>query len=232
MKKSVVVFSIVVIAIISLFLLFCILGIILYYWGESSAAKDALSIVSGLFGGITTLGAAIIAAYLFNDWKEQQRHQNSLDFAKVALDSYKAFDRSFDALVDSLATLLACLENDSSYTIDEDWHNEIIEDCGKTVDLFYYFHNDFVNYLYVKYPLDLDNDLVIDTEMNINIEKWESDLHSFHEKIYELSLERRKRAQNLTILRKLTSPPMEDLSGDCVAVIRETILKPLKLEDS
>lgn len=35
--------------------------------------KDALGFAGGLFGGLATFGAAIIAAYLFNHWKDIER---------------------------------------------------------------------------------------------------------------------------------------------------------------
>ncbi|KYQ82944.1 hypothetical protein AWW72_16300 [Acinetobacter sp. NRRL B-65365] len=73
MNKNVVVFSMAVAAIIFTFLIFSILAILFAYWGNSEAVKDSLSTISGIFGGITTIGAAIIAAYLFNDWRIQER---------------------------------------------------------------------------------------------------------------------------------------------------------------
>ncbi|GAA5631052.1 hypothetical protein Acal02_01671 [Acinetobacter calcoaceticus] len=69
MNKSVIVFSITVTAIIFAFFLFSVMAILYFYWGDTSAVKDSLSTISGIFGGITTIGAAVVAAYLFNDWK-------------------------------------------------------------------------------------------------------------------------------------------------------------------
>lgn len=40
-----------------------------YSW-SAAAAKDALSTTGSYFGAVTTLVAAIIAAYLYTDWKE------------------------------------------------------------------------------------------------------------------------------------------------------------------
>ncbi|MEX5443407.1 hypothetical protein WCE14_08570 [Acinetobacter schindleri] len=37
--------------------------------------KDALGFAGGLFGGLATFGAAIVAAHLFNDWKTQHNAQ-------------------------------------------------------------------------------------------------------------------------------------------------------------
>lgn len=38
-----------------------------------NAAKEALNILGNYFGGIATLWAAFIAAYLFNDWRVQEK---------------------------------------------------------------------------------------------------------------------------------------------------------------
>lgn len=75
MNKNVIVFSIAVVSIITFFLIFSIFWILFFSWGDVNSAKDSLSIVSGIFGGVTTLSAAVIAAYLFNDWKEQKKYE-------------------------------------------------------------------------------------------------------------------------------------------------------------
>ncbi|MDC5672188.1 hypothetical protein OFN19_18335, partial [Acinetobacter baumannii] len=62
MNKNVVVFSITVVCIITFFLIFSIFWILLFSWGDVNSAKDSLSIISGIFGGVTTLSAAVIAA--------------------------------------------------------------------------------------------------------------------------------------------------------------------------
>lgn len=43
--------------------------------------RDALSFAGGLFGGLATFGAAIIAAYLFNDWRSQHNKQVKNEFS-------------------------------------------------------------------------------------------------------------------------------------------------------
>lgn len=43
--------------------------------------KDALGFSGGLFGGLTTFGAAIIAAHLFNDWGEEADFHARKEFA-------------------------------------------------------------------------------------------------------------------------------------------------------
>lgn len=72
MNRSAIVFSVITAIIITSILVFSIIGITLYSWNDVSTFKDSMSILSGFFGGLTTLGAAIIAAYLFNDWRIQE----------------------------------------------------------------------------------------------------------------------------------------------------------------
>ncbi|EHU3346028.1 hypothetical protein AXY20_RS02205 [Acinetobacter baumannii] len=232
MNKTVVIFSVCVAAIIFSFLLFSILAILFFYWGDTSSVKDALSTVSGIFGGITTIGAAIIAAYFFNDWKEQQRYQNSIEFGKMALDSFKKYDNSFDNFVDELIMECSSLENESSYFIDEEKLDYLIELSEETYNLFYSFHDDFIEHLYVRYPLDHNNKLIIDSTINKKIEKWEEDITYVHKKIIELNSEKHKNEFNLLILKELTESPWDDITGDIYPLIRDIILKPLKLEDS
>lgn len=63
--------------------------------------KDALEFSGGLFGGLTTFGAAIVAAHLYTDWREQltttvrQEHAKSTQLAinkiLLELDNYGTF---------------------------------------------------------------------------------------------------------------------------------------------
>ncbi|WP_461196611.1 hypothetical protein [Acinetobacter pittii] len=73
MNKSAFSLSIMIIGIILIFLLFSIFGILYFYWGNAKAVQDSLSTTGSIFGALATLGAAAIAAYLFNDWREQER---------------------------------------------------------------------------------------------------------------------------------------------------------------
>ena len=75
MKKNAVTFSIFIAVIISVFLAFSIFGILYFYWGDVSAVKDSFSTVAGFFGGFATLGAAVVAGYLFNGWKITEDHK-------------------------------------------------------------------------------------------------------------------------------------------------------------
>ncbi|MFK7254086.1 hypothetical protein ABBZ21_09400 [Acinetobacter baumannii] len=95
MNKRVVIFSCSVAAIIFTFLLFSIIGFLFFYWGDHAAVKDSLATVAGIFGGITTIAASVIAAYLFNDWKEQHNLQI---LAKEAKDAFHLFHLQRDII--------------------------------------------------------------------------------------------------------------------------------------
>lgn len=58
------------IAFIGLLFLFVLTWIIFDFQDSSTSLKDTWTIVSSLFGGITTLIAAYIAALLYSDWKD------------------------------------------------------------------------------------------------------------------------------------------------------------------
>ncbi|MCU4644290.1 hypothetical protein [Acinetobacter pittii] len=80
MNKSAIFISIIIIGLILLLLLICIFGILYFYWGNSTSIKDSLSTTGSIFGAIATLGAAGVAAYLFNDWRDEKNYEleNSL----------------------------------------------------------------------------------------------------------------------------------------------------------
>lgn len=67
--------------------------------------EKTLTITIGFFGGFATLGAAFIAANLFNDWKEQQKHQNSIQFGIEAYAGFKKFDECFTEICNELISL-------------------------------------------------------------------------------------------------------------------------------
>ncbi|BCZ09762.1 hypothetical protein CAT25_00330 [Acinetobacter pittii] len=69
MNKSAFSISIMIIGIILIFLLFSIFGILYFCWGNAKAVQDSLSTTGSIFSAIATLGAACVAAFLFNDWR-------------------------------------------------------------------------------------------------------------------------------------------------------------------
>jgi hypothetical protein len=80
MNKNTFSISILIIGLILAFLLFSIFGILYFYWGDFKAVQDSLSTTGSLFGVIGTLGAAAVAAYLFNDWRDEKNYdlENSI----------------------------------------------------------------------------------------------------------------------------------------------------------
>lgn len=66
--------------IISILFLMITFWIFYTYSNSPTSAKDALSTTASFFGGVATLWAACIAAYLFHDWKDQHNKniQNNL----------------------------------------------------------------------------------------------------------------------------------------------------------
>ncbi len=93
------------IGLILIILLFSIFGILYFFWGNVKAVQDSLSTTGSIFSAIATLGAAAIAAYLFNDWKDQQRHQNSIQFGIEVYASFKKFDECFTEICNELTSL-------------------------------------------------------------------------------------------------------------------------------
>lgn len=209
--------------------IFLFAGIFWFYSSADSKTlillKDSLSTASGFFGGITTLIAAYIASRLFNDWKEQQRHINSAEFARIVMSSYKEFDRFFtglnDLLIDELEVVEG-LEADKDDDIEEILEiDEIVEMGKQLLDLFYIFHDDLVNYCYVsKSQIDLDK----------LFEDWEKDLQSYVDKLGSLTTEL---PLELLIekIEDLTSDDNYSLVADFSGQISEIVLKPLRLED-
>lgn len=89
-------FSIVGGVIISILFLMITFWIFYTYSTSPAAAKDALSTTASFFGGVATLWAACIAAYLFHDWKDQ--HNKNID-AQFCIKIYDFIDSAnFDLI--------------------------------------------------------------------------------------------------------------------------------------
>lgn len=86
---------------------------VLAYSGPD-AMKDALSTTGSYFGAVATLGTAIIAAFLFNDWKEQHNKNidsqfcmkvyDFIDYANIELIAISGFLSDYHKLGDQQKT--------------------------------------------------------------------------------------------------------------------------------
>ena len=71
---------------------FTITAILYFNWGDKAAISGALSTTGSFFGGFATLGAAIIAAHLFNDWRVQHNKEMEIQFISKVMESFNLFD--------------------------------------------------------------------------------------------------------------------------------------------
>ena len=62
--------------------------------------KDALEFSVGLFGGLATFGAAVIAAHLFNDWRHQHNKTVEKEMAWFAIQKFDAADSKLSRFQD------------------------------------------------------------------------------------------------------------------------------------
>jgi len=89
-------FSFVVSLAISFIFLLITFWIFYKYSWSAEAAKDALSTTGNYFGAAATLGAAIIAAYLFNDWRDQKKYELGKEYIeKFAISVFDIYDSIF-----------------------------------------------------------------------------------------------------------------------------------------
>lgn len=88
--------SMIVATTISILFLAIIFWIFFQYSGSASSGKDTLNTLGSYFGGITTLGAAIVAGYLFNDWRDNENFKRTQylydNCLQVAYDSTEHID--------------------------------------------------------------------------------------------------------------------------------------------
>ncbi|MCH7394164.1 hypothetical protein MMP66_07705 [Acinetobacter dispersus] len=94
MKKDELAHSISIIGVISFSLIFCVFLILYIYWGDENSVQNSISTTGSLFGALATLGAAIVAILLFNDWKEQHNKQVQNNLALQVFDAFSVFERN------------------------------------------------------------------------------------------------------------------------------------------
>ncbi|ENX34883.1 hypothetical protein F889_01523 [Acinetobacter colistiniresistens] len=130
-----------------------------------NALKESWSITFSALAAFTTIGAAIIAAYLFNDWKEQQKHQNSLQFGLDVYSNFKYFDESYRNLnseLNFLKFLLLQVLDENDENLRNKFFNDLKAVTAKKTELLNYFstfHDSYINYCIVTNQLSLIKDL-------------------------------------------------------------------------
>lgn len=102
-------------------LIFTIISFVIVWLGfptekPQDSFKDALSFSGGVFAGSTTFGAAIIAGFLFNDWREQHNKQVRNDFSLRLFDQYTKFDNAITDAKFLVTELEDALPEDSNST--------------------------------------------------------------------------------------------------------------------
>lgn len=105
METKKLVSNVMAVSFIALIFTFAFTWIIFEFTNTSDSLKDTWTIVSGTFGGFATLAAAYIAANLFNDWRDQQDHNNIFHFGNEAYKAYKDFDNLFNEIIEELIFL-------------------------------------------------------------------------------------------------------------------------------
>ena len=121
-NNSVIIFSLTVTAIIAIFLFITVFAILYFYWGDETAIKDALSTTGSFFGGFATLGTALVASYLFNDWREQHNKNVESQLCMKAFDYIQGFE--FE-LVDIERFTILYLVNPDKNSLHEKFNNNL-----------------------------------------------------------------------------------------------------------
>ena len=79
---------------------------IFYQYAESlDLAKDALNTTGAFFGGVATLWAACVAAYLFNDWREQHNTEIEYEYIRSILEKIRKNHISVNFIKDEIFKL-------------------------------------------------------------------------------------------------------------------------------
>lgn len=93
--------SVAVLTIIVFVLVFIVYGCL----GVHEQLKEALTVTVGCFGGFATLGAAFIAANLFNNWQDVQDGSNRSEHAKSTLRNLIHLQSTLDYYLEEVWTI-------------------------------------------------------------------------------------------------------------------------------
>lgn len=80
------------------------------YNNVNDTLKESWSIIFSTLSALTTIGAAIIAAYLFNDWKVQHNKQITNEFALKSYTIFIKFEESVFKLQTIFNDLTECID--------------------------------------------------------------------------------------------------------------------------
>jgi hypothetical protein len=120
-----------------------------------NSSADNISAFGSILGACGAFFAAFVATYLFNDWKEQQRYQNTLQFGLDVYSNFKILDDKFTQIKNELCLVQAHYEtyvpsnttNALDYFIDKS--NEVSKMNLELLLAFRKFHESYLNYLIV-----------------------------------------------------------------------------------
>lgn len=185
----------------------------------SMLLDKSFGVMVGVFSGSATLATAYIASLLFNDWRDQQKHQNALEFAKIALDSKKKFIINFNQLFDTLIEKEVLLEK--GVKISDQEVTSLVNNGYEVFLMFHSLSDDLLNFLYVS-----DSNYRLD----ILLVEYDEDVNSFFNELNTLITTEKEASKQLLTLKKLTCKTYSDLPNKIRLKLIDVILKPLKLE--
>lgn len=119
------------------------------------SSADDISAFGSILGACGAFFAAFVATYLFNDWREQQRYQNTFQFGLDVYTNFKVLDEIFTQIKNEL--LLVQTQYESEVVSNKtnalffflDKSNEVSKKNLELLFAFNKFHESYVNYLIV-----------------------------------------------------------------------------------
>lgn len=105
-------------------LIFTIIAFVIVWLGfptekPQDSFKDALNFSGGVFAGGTTFGAAIVAGFLFNDWKAQHNKQVINNFGFQVYEQFSSFENDlsiYNQYLEQLDELITGYDYEVNFT--------------------------------------------------------------------------------------------------------------------